>query len=111
MPSVHRRTTRMKKITLLRAILLGGLSTGAWMGGCAIDPIESAQPDTGQVAFDLQVAPGIVLDTVEYTITGPLGFSRKGAIDVGHSSTVSAIIAGLPFGLGYSISLRSMSPD
>lgn len=101
----------MKKITYPRTIVLIALAAGAWVSGCATDPIESAQPDTGQVAFDLQVAPGITLDTIEYTITGPLGFSRKGTIDVGHSSTVSAIIAGLPFGVGYAISLRSTSSD
>jgi hypothetical protein len=59
----------MKKITFLRTILLGGLSTGAWMGGCAIDPIESAQPDTGQLAFDLQdlqVAPGATGSSLRY---------------------------------------------
>ena len=82
------------------------------MSGCAIDPAGSAQPErTGQVGIDLQLAPGIVVNSVEYTITGPLGFSRRGQIDVHNSSTVSAIIGAIPFGVGYQISLRASSVD
>jgi len=101
----------MKK-RILRTIFLGGLSAAAWMSGCAIDPAGSAQPErTGQVGIDLQLAPGIVVNSVEYTITGPLGFSRRGQIDVHNSSTVSAIIGAIPFGVGYQISLRASSVD
>src|SRR5262245_55870564 len=100
------------KNRILRTILLSGLSAGAWMSGCAIDPADSLQPErTGQVSIELQVAPGIALSSVEYTITGPLGFSRRGRIDVGSSSTISAIVGAIPFGVGYQISLRASSTD
>src|SRR5262245_41551301 len=101
----------MKK-RILSTILLSGLSAAAWMSGCAVDPHESAQPErTGQVGIELQIAPGIVVSSVEYVITGPLGFSRRGQIDVSNSSTVSAIIGGIPFGGGYQISLLASSAD
>jgi len=97
----------MKNMTLLRAVLLGGL-LGPWAGGCATEPVDSAQPDNqGQLSLDVQVASGISLDTVRYTITGPVAFSREGTIDVSHSSTVSAVIGGIPVGAGYQITLRS----
>jgi len=102
----------MNKTVILKTLLLGGLLTSSWLGGCSNDSSESTQPDnTGQLAFDLQVAPGLVLNTVNYTIVGPAGFSRTSAIDVTHSSTISAIISGIPFGIGYQITLRAMTVD
>jgi hypothetical protein len=48
------------KNSILRTILLGALSAGAWMTGCAVDSMEAAQPERiGQVAIELQIAPGI----------------------------------------------------
>jgi len=100
----------MKK--LLKTILVGGFLASGWIGGCATEPGDLAQPDnTGEVAFDLQLADGLRLDSLGYTITGPLGFSRKGTIDVGHGSTVSAIISGIPFGVGFQITLRGTTTD
>jgi hypothetical protein len=99
------------KNSILGTILLGALSASAWMTGCAVDP-QPAQPERiGQVAVELQVAPGIALASVEYTITGPLGFSRRGRIDVSNSSTISAVIAAIPFGVGYQIALRATTTD
>ena len=102
----------MKKTTILRTIMLGGLLASAWIGGCATDPADSAQPEnTGQIGIDLQLAPGLTLDAVSYTITGPSGFSRTGSIDVTNSTTISAIISGIPFGAGYQITLRGTTVD
>jgi phospholipase C len=102
----------MTNNTILRTILWGGLLGSAWTGGCTTDPTDSAQPETtGEVGIELQLAPGLTLTTVNYTITGPAGFSRAAAIDVTNSSTVSAIISGLPFGAGYQITLRGTSVD
>src|SRR4051812_23677132 len=97
----------MTKNTIFRAILLAGL-IGPWASGCATEPVDSAQPDNqGQISLDVQLAPGLRLDTVRYAITGPAQFSREGTIDVGHSSTVSAVIGGIPGGNGYQVTLRS----
>jgi phospholipase C len=95
------------KNTIVRTILFGALSAAAW-GGCSpsATPDTRATEDTGQVGLQVQLAVGLTLDTVSYTITGPLGFNRSGSIDVSHSSTVSAVISGIPFGVGYQISLR-----
>lgn len=94
-----------------RAILLGGLLSAAWMG-CATDAMDGAQPEnTGQVGIELQLAPGLALDSVTYTIVGPNGFTRMGTIDVSHSTKVSAVIGGIPFALGYQVTLRGTSSD
>ena len=100
------------KLTLLSAMLLGGLSAGSGLAGCASGEPEHATADAvGKVDLDLQVAPGVTLNTITYAITGPAGFSRTGSIDVTNSSTVSAVIPGIPFGVGYQLSLHGTTVD
>jgi uncharacterized protein YjiK len=72
---------------------------------------ESTAERAGSVGLRLQVAPGKVLSSVSYTITGPQGFIRTGAIDVSRSNTVSAAIGGLPAGTGFSITLVGETTD
>jgi phospholipase C len=98
--------------TIFRAILLGMLSASAALAGCATDPGDSAQPETmGEIGLEVKLAPGLTLDSVSYTITGPIGFSRTGSINVGSSTTVSAIVSRIPFGTGYQITMRGASSD
>jgi phospholipase C len=54
---------------------------------------------------------GVTIDTVNYTITGPHGYSKTGSIDVSHSTTISAVIGGIPVGSGYTITLTATSVD
>lgn len=66
---------------------------------------------TGDVILALDVAPGISLDSVAYAITGPAGFTRASSINVGSSSTISALVSVIPPGAGYSITLTSLARD
>ena len=75
------------------------------------DPSAENPGDTGAVGVALQVAPGVTVNTVGYTLTGPNGFSQSGTINVSMSPTVSAIIGGLPAGSGFSLSLSGLSAD
>jgi hypothetical protein len=53
----------MKKI--LKTILVGGFLASGWIGGCATEPGDLAQPnDTGEVAFDLELGAGVRLEAV-----------------------------------------------
>jgi phospholipase C len=115
------------KITLVGTILLGAASATALVGGCSSagsthesngangsDPTGSASDGTkesGTIGLSLQVGTGVTLSTLSYTITGPGGFSRMGTIDVSNSTTISAIIGGIPFGNGYLISLSGKSVE
>lgn len=102
----------MKKTRIQTALLLSGLLAGFAAVSCSPDPDESVRPDhTGQIGLELQLAPGLEIDAVNYTIVGPGGFTRTGAIDVSHSLTISAVLGGLPFGGGYQISLTASSAD
>jgi hypothetical protein len=72
---------------------------------------EHADLDLGDVGLALQLAPGTSVNRVAWTITGPNMFNRAGDIDVGHSTTIGALIPGLPPGMGYSIALSSTTTD
>lgn len=71
------------------------------------DPAAQA----GAVHMALDVAGGTTLNVVTYTIDGPGSFMKMGMIDVSASATISAQIAPLPPGTGYSIVLSAMSQD
>lgn len=74
-------------------------------------PGPAAREGVGAVGLSLVVAPGTTIAIASYQITGPLGFTRSGSIDVSHSATISARISGLPAGTGYSITLGAASSD
>jgi hypothetical protein len=99
--------------------LLACIATGVVpVGVSCSSPPDSAQADrgasedtTGTVAMNLDVATGVSIDSASYSITGPNGFTRSGSIDLSHSSTLSAIISGLPAGNGFNISITATSSD
>jgi hypothetical protein len=92
---------------LLTAMTLA--STATALVGCqdTEDRVGSAALNeaVGTVGLDLQAAPGFVLNTVSYTITGPSGFTKTGTIDVSNSTKLTALIGSLPAGKGFSITL------
>jgi acid phosphatase len=59
----------------------------------------------------LGVANGTTLNSVSYSITGPKGFTKTGPIDVSGSTTISAVIGGIPAAAGYSITLSGTTID
>jgi phospholipase C len=107
--------------TLVGTILLGAVAATVAINGCssAGTPAESngsgTEPGnsetTGTAGIQLQVAPGITINTLNYTLTGPNGFSKTGSINVSNSTVAATIIGGLPSGSGYSISLSGESTD
>ncbi|HVR64537.1 MAG TPA: metallophosphoesterase [Polyangia bacterium] len=76
-------------------------------------PTGAADPtaNVGSIKAALDLGPGLSIATVTYTIVGPGGFSRTGAIDVSHSTTLSALISGIPAGIGYTITLSATTAN
>jgi len=74
-------------------------------------PAVVSQDGTGTVSFALQLANGANIQTANYTITGPGGFTKTGAINLASSSTLSTTIAGIPAGSGYQIAITAVSVD
>jgi len=94
--------------TIRRAPVLAILSFTAFVvGGCS-ERSPSSADNAGLGSVDIAVMEGgITLTSVSYSISGPNGFSTSGTINVGSSTTVSAIIGGLPAGNGYTITLSA----
>src|SRR4051794_36513226 len=95
-------------------VLVAALCGSAWLTGCSGQPGDASETSTeqsGSVGLALQLASGFTLSQVNYAIVGPNAFSKSGVIDVSNSITVSAVIAGLPAGNGYSITLSGTTAD
>jgi hypothetical protein len=65
---------------------------------------------TGTVSFELLVS-GHTLNTANFSITGPNGFTKTGTINVANSNTLTATIGGLPAGMGFQITIMGTTTD
>src|SRR5882724_3614203 len=93
--------------------LLGSAMAWGATNGCSdgpSSPTVGTADRAGSIGLDLQIG-STTLDAVAYAVTGSSSFSKSGTINVGQSSTVSAVIGGLPAGSGYSISLTGTAAD
>jgi arylsulfatase A-like enzyme len=78
---------------------------------CASEPLGGASEQTaGSLGLSLQVASGVTVNAVSYSITGN-GFSKTGTIDTSGTSTISGTIGGIPAGKGYTIALTATSVE
>ena len=100
--------------TIRRASIIATLSSAAFVvGGCTSEHAPSTNggnTSLGSIKLAL-VTSGVTFETIAYTISGPNGFSKTGAIDVASSATLSAVIGGLPAGNGYTITLSATGTD
>jgi len=87
------------------------LGASAPLAGCAGDPeVNSGKEQVGSLGLSLEVAPGVTLLSVGYTITGN-GFTKTGTIDVTDSPTIGGTIGGIPAGNGYTLALSATSVE
>jgi hypothetical protein len=90
---------------------------GQALSGCSATPgdgdegAEAASENSGSIGLALHVGSALTLNQIDYAISGPSGFSKTGTIDVSNSNTISAVISGLPVGIGFSITLSGTSTD
>jgi arylsulfatase A-like enzyme len=100
-------------VTKLGAIpvVLLALGSSATLQSCASEPLDSdGAEQAGSLGVRLEVAPGVTLSTVAYTITGN-GFVKKGSIDTSGAPTISGRIGGIPAGTGYTLTLTATSTE
>lgn len=92
-------------------VCLLALGVGAPLNGCSSEPLSGVGADqVGSLGLNLDVAPGVTLNSVAYTITGN-GFTKSGTIDSSGSPTISGTIGGIPAGKAYSITLTATSVE
>jgi hypothetical protein len=101
---------RKLKFSMLAAAALSGSSA---LVACSADQAQPAAngESLGSVGLDLQLAPGVALKTVTYTIIGPASFSKAGSFDVSQSSMIGTTIGSIPVGQGYSIALGASAVE
>lgn len=90
----------------IASLILAGAAIA--LAGCGT-PHDDA--DSGSIGVALQIAPGIVLDSVSYQLTGPGSYLRTGTVNVAGSTVVATTIGGIPVGTGYAITLTATSKD
>jgi hypothetical protein len=91
-------------------MVVAGVAVGMWglAAGCSTEP----DPAMGGLTLDLDIAPGVAIDTVSWTIgNAATGYARTGSVDVRSSDTLAFQVGGIPAGSGYTISLSAMSVD
>ncbi len=101
-----------------RSLALGLFLAGAAVAAtaCSGTPPSSGTSSApagsaGSIGLVLSLAPTETLASASYTISNPDGFSLTGSIDVSHSSTLSAIVGGIPAGTGYTIAITATTTD
>jgi len=100
--------TRLGQGSLVCLLALG---VSAPFIGCSSEPLShGSEEQAGSLGLNLDVAPGVNVDLVEYSITGN-GFTKSGAIDVSGAPAISGTIGGIPAGKGYTITLTAKSAD
>jgi hypothetical protein len=97
-----------RRITGVLAIVGLSLAGAGCDGGTPSNP--SAVEDVG-VKVSLVVAPGTTLSSVNIQVTGPGSFMKTTSLDVGGSSTISTVLAPIPPGNNYQITLASTSVE
>ncbi|MEI9953511.1 MAG: metallophosphoesterase [Pseudomonadota bacterium] len=101
------------RLTSLAAPITSALLAAAACSGenPAGDFGSESTEDSASIAMNLDLAPGVTVNSANYTITGPNGFTRSGSLELSNASALSAIIGGIPAGNGYSISATLTSVD
>lgn len=91
-------------------VVAGILMAAALLGpGCASEAYEGP---TGSLSMELQIAPGVTINSVAFTISNTgSGFTKSGTVNVRFSNTISFQTGAIPAGSGYSITLTATSVD
>ena len=95
--------------SIVTALVLG-VAVAACSVACSQRDTKSSTANSeneGTVGLQLQLAPGITLSTLNWTISNAtlLPTPRTGSVDVSHSQAIKFVVGGLASGTGYSISL------
>ncbi len=99
-------------VRVRRAILFGVCLATAGAMACSgsrnQQSVEHAE-NTGTVGLSLQVAAGLSISQVNWTIHNPslLAADMTGTVDVSQSQTIQFVVGGLPAGGGYTVTLSA----
>ena len=73
-------------------------------------PPSSGDGDVGTVGLELQVAPGVTISTISWSIANAgSAFTLSGTVNVQNSNTLRFQVGGVPAATGYTITLNATS--
>src|SRR5262245_55052677 len=100
----------IERSSRVSTVVAGILMAAALLGpGCAS---EADEGPTGSLSMELQIAPGVTINSVAFTINNAgTGFSKTGTVNVRFSNTISFQTGAIPAGPGYTITLSATSAD
>lgn len=108
-PGAERRRQEGRRLSKI-----GWLMT-AWTGfalvACSSPPTSNDSEHVGAVLAALELAPGQSIASATYALNGPGGFARGGTLALENSTTLTAVIGGLPAGAGYEITLTASTSE
>jgi phospholipase C len=98
---------------LTRTSTIALLSTVMFVAGSSCSDSHTTLPTTNPAggSIGLVLSGGVTITTLSYSITGPLGFTKTGSVDVSSSTRPTAVIGGLPAGSGFIITVSATSID
>jgi hypothetical protein len=105
------RRTGWKMTTLALAFCGATTFTGCGGRDGTTTAAIANRDQRGSLSIALVLAGGQNINSVDYNITGPNGFTKSGTIKVSMSNTVMATIGGLPAGSGYQIALTATTVE
>jgi len=95
-------------LVVLAGFMFGLSTTTSCSPGGGAPPAS----DMGTMGFELQIAPGVTLGTVDWSISNAAtSFSRTGSVNVLNSNTLRFQVGGIPAGTGYTLSLSAVSTN
>jgi len=103
------RSLALAGVGLALSLVLGSCSNDTGNRTTAVGP---GGDSVGEIGLQLQIAPGVTINTVNWTISNATsGFVRSGSVNEQFSNTISFQVGGIPAGAGYSIALSATSVD
>ena len=79
---------------------------------CSPPPSPGGDQDVGTVGFELQIAPGVTINTIAWNVANAgTGFTQSGTVNVQNSNTIRFQVGGVPAGTGYTIALTATTAD
>src|SRR4051794_29515138 len=90
---------------------LGGVAIGLVSVLACSGESDRAMGADGTAGVELQIAPGVTVNTVSWSIKNGTAYSQSGTATVQFSNTISFQVGGIPTGSGYVLTLTATSVD
>src|SRR5215212_2537253 len=99
---------RSHRLGLTGIVMAAAVAASTTMGCVG----QAADDNTGTIGMELQIAPGVILNTVNWTISNATtSFTKTGSVTVRFSNTISFQAGAIPAANGYTITLSATSVD